>query len=103
MAQIGIAKISEDICVVYVDHNNCGACGEVCPTHAIRFIDKNNIRYPKVDAEYCIGCGACQLVCPTPPKAIVVGPNQIHQKAVKYRHRRRKQSSWPDTVQNFPF
>lgn len=102
LAQIGKAEIFEDICVVYVDHNNCGACGEVCPTHAISFIDKKNILYPKVDTKYCIGCGACQLVCPTTPKSIIVAPNEIHQTAVRYRHRRRHRRG-QETQEGFPF
>jgi ferredoxin len=102
LVQIGKAQLFEDICVVYVDHNNCGACGEVCPTHAISFIDKNNILYPKVDTKHCIGCGACQLVCPTTPKAIIVEPNEVHQTAVKYRHRRRHRRR-QETQEDFPF
>lgn len=84
LTQIGEARLLEDICVVYVDHNNCGACGEVCPTHAIRFVDKKNILYPEIDKQYCIGCGACQLACPTTPRSIVVHAHPIHQKAEKY-------------------
>jgi polyferredoxin len=84
LTQIGEAKLLEDICVVYVNHNNCGACGEVCPTHAIRFVDKENILYPKIDKQYCIGCGVCQLACPTTPRSIVVHAHPIHKKAEKY-------------------
>jgi ferredoxin len=84
ITQIGEAKLLEDICVVYVDHNNCGACGEVCPTHAIRFVDKENILYPEIDTQYCIGCGACQLACPTTPRSIVVHPHPVHAKADQY-------------------
>jgi ferredoxin len=84
LTQIGEAKLLEDICVVYVNHNNCGACGEVCPTHAIRFVDKENILYPEIDKQYCIGCGACQLACPTTPRSIVVHALPVHKKAEKY-------------------
>jgi ferredoxin len=84
LTQIGEAKLLEDICIVYVNHNNCGACGEVCPTHAIRFVDKENILYPEIDKQYCIGCGACQLACPTKPRSIVVHARPIHKKAEKY-------------------
>ncbi|HOG12216.1 MAG: 4Fe-4S dicluster domain-containing protein [Smithellaceae bacterium] len=84
LTQIGEAELLENICVVYVDHNNCGACGEVCPTHAIRFADKKNILYPEIDRQYCIGCGACQLACPTAPRSIVVHANPVHKKAEKY-------------------
>ncbi len=84
LTQIGEAELLEDICVVYVNHNNCGACGEVCPTHAIRFVDKENILYPKIGKHYCIGCGACQLACPTTPRSIVVHAHPIHKRAEKY-------------------
>ena len=84
LTQIGEAELLEDICVVYVNHNNCGACGEVCPTHAIRFVDKENILYPKIDKQFCIGCGACQLACPTTPRSIVVHAHPMHKKAEKY-------------------
>ncbi len=84
LTQIGEAELLKDVCVVFVDHFNCGACGEVCPTHAIRFTDKNNILYPEIDKQYCIGCGACQLACPTKPRSIVVHAHPVHKKAEKY-------------------
>jgi len=84
LTQIGEAELLQDICVVYVDHQNCGACGEVCPTHAIRFVEKQNVLYPEIDKQYCIGCGACQLACPTSPRSIVVHAKPVHQKAEKY-------------------
>ncbi len=84
LTQIGEAELLQDICVVYVDHRNCGACGEVCPTHAIRFVEKQNVLYPEIDKQYCIGCGACQLACPTSPRSIVVHAKPVHQMAEKY-------------------
>lgn len=84
LTQIGEAELLEDVCVVFVNHENCGACGEVCPTHAIRFTDKENILYPEIDKQYCIGCGACQLACPTAPRSIIVHTNPVHKKAEKH-------------------
>jgi polyferredoxin len=103
LTQIGEAELLKDICVVFVDHQNCGACGEVCPTHAIRFVDKENILYPEIDKQYCIGCGACQLACPTAPRSIIVHANPIHKKAEKYilPETTVDQKTPPD--QDFPF
>ncbi|MEE9910306.1 MAG: 4Fe-4S dicluster domain-containing protein [Deltaproteobacteria bacterium] len=103
LTQIGEAELLEDICVVFVDHKNCGACGEVCPTHAIRFTDKENILYPEIDKQYCIGCGACQLACPTAPRSIVVHAHWTHKKAKPYIHPETppEQGKTPD--QDFPF
>jgi polyferredoxin len=103
LTQIGEAELLEDVCVVFVDHQNCGACGEVCPTHAIRFVDKENILYPEIDKQYCIGCGACQLACPTAPRSIIVHANPIHKKAEKYilPETTVDQKTPPD--QDFPF
>lgn len=83
ITQIGVVDLLKDKCVVYVNHQNCGACVEVCPTKTITFTDKDNILYPDVDNKYCIGCGACSKACPTTPKSIVVNANPVHKKAVK--------------------
>ncbi|MBN1664642.1 MAG: 4Fe-4S dicluster domain-containing protein, partial [Deltaproteobacteria bacterium] len=103
LIQIGEAKLLEDKCVVYVDGNNCGACGEVCPTHAIAFTDKENVLYPRVEAQYCTGCGACQLVCPTAPKAIVVLPNAVHKKAERYMPEAAPEKKSRSADEGFPF
>jgi polyferredoxin len=105
LTQIGEAELFKDVCVVFVYHQNCGACGEVCPTHAIRFTAKDNILYPEIDRQYCIGCGACQLACPTTPRSIFVHANPVHKKAHKYIHPKKpvqpNQSIAAD--QDFPF
>lgn len=80
--QIGKVDLLADKCVVYVNHTNCGACVEVCPTRTITFTDKGNILYPVVDDRYCVGCGACTKACPTTPKSIVVRAHSVHQKAL---------------------
>ena len=38
----------------------CGACSDVCPTHACEVTDEGTF---KVEAAYCIECGACLQVC----------------------------------------
>ncbi len=83
MTQIGKVDLLKDKCVVYINHQNCGACVEVCPTKTITFINKQNVLYPVVDNRFCVGCGACSKACPTDPKSIVVHPHSVHGKAVK--------------------
>lgn len=83
ITQIGEVDLLKDKCVVYINHQNCGACVEVCPTKTITFVNRANILYPVVDNQYCIGCGACSKACPTDPKSIIVKPNPVHKKVVK--------------------
>ena len=53
---INILK-NEDCC-------GCNACGDVCPSGAIRFLpDEEGFLYPHVDAGRCIHCGLCEKVC----------------------------------------
>lgn len=104
LTQIGTVELLKDRCVVYVNKTNCGACGEVCPTHTISFTDKENILYPEVDTQYCIGCSACEKACPTAPKSIVVSSNPVHKKAAKYVSKKEvpvRQKKEPD--KDFPF
>jgi ferredoxin len=82
--QIGVVQLLKEECIVYVKHQNCGACGEVCPTSTIYSVNKNDVLYPEIDDQYCIGCGACEKACPTEPKSIIVKSNPLHKKAVKY-------------------
>jgi ferredoxin len=84
LTQIGKVELFKDKCIVYKENRNCGACGEFCPTQAIFSVKKNNILYPETDDQYCIGCGICEKACPTTPKAIIVRPNLVHKKAIKY-------------------
>lgn len=70
-------------CVVVTNHQECGACAEVCPTHAVamREVRAGEPTVPDFDAEYCIGCGACYHVCPAYPRAFVVTGLAVHQQA----------------------
>ncbi|MGB5218636.1 MAG: 4Fe-4S dicluster domain-containing protein [Smithella sp.] len=103
ITQIGEVDLLKDKCVVYLKHENCGACVEVCPTHTITFIEKNNILYPEVDNRYCIGCGACSQACPTAPKSIIVRSNPVHKKAEKYTALKPSQPQEKTTQDEFPF
>lgn len=103
MTQIGTVDLLKERCVVYVDHTNCGACVEVCPTQTITFLNKENILYPVVDNRYCIGCGACSKACPTAPKSIIVRPNSVHKKALKYASAETSGGHKNATPNDFPF
>jgi len=46
-------KVESDICV------GCGACINLCPRFAIRFIDDRSY----IDPESCIECGTCRAGC----------------------------------------
>lgn len=50
---------------VKTDCCGCNACGDVCPTRAIRFAaNPEGFLYPIVDNDRCIHCGRCEKVCP---------------------------------------
>jgi ferredoxin len=82
LTRIGSVRLIEKLCVVYAHHADCGACAELCPTHAVYTEEKDGLLYPKIDQKFCIGCGACENVCPQWPKAILVDPIVEHGFAV---------------------
>jgi ferredoxin len=83
--QVGIANFHRNLCVVYTDENDCGACSEHCPSQAVHMVPyKDTLTIPQVEPELCIGCGGCESICPVRPnRAIVVVANKEHQKAQK--------------------
>ncbi|MEA1912737.1 MAG: 4Fe-4S binding protein [candidate division WOR-3 bacterium] len=83
--QIGESYLRKDLCVVYSQNSDCGACAEICPTKAVHMVPyKALLVAPEIDSSLCVGCGACENVCPTEPrKAIVVKANMVHKKAEK--------------------
>jgi formate hydrogenlyase subunit 6/NADH:ubiquinone oxidoreductase subunit I len=84
LTQIGKAQFNKDRCVVYTKNQECGACVEVCPTHAVYTVERDNILYPETKTEHCTGCGRCENVCPVPrPKAIIVEGHEVHAKALE--------------------
>ncbi|MBN2143206.1 MAG: 4Fe-4S dicluster domain-containing protein [Candidatus Aureabacteria bacterium] len=82
--QMGKAYFYPEKCIVVTNKTDCGACAEICPTHAVRMVPfENGLMIPIVDDSYCIGCGACQYACPAlPEKAILVNGNAIHETAL---------------------
>ncbi|MGD8781152.1 MAG: 4Fe-4S binding protein [Ignavibacteria bacterium] len=102
LIQIGKAKFVRDNCVVVTQKSDCAACSEHCPTKAVEtFINKDNLREPKVDEELCIGCGACEYACPTIPyKAIYVDGNSIHQLAKRPKQEKLEEINIDE---DFPF
>jgi len=112
LTRIGTATLYKDICVVYQNKEDCAACAELCPTHAVYTVEKENLRYPEMDIQYCIGCGACQFACPVEEKAIRVGGDEQHSKALppftgqdeeKTGKKQQSQSDTSEASQDFPF
>jgi polyferredoxin/NAD-dependent dihydropyrimidine dehydrogenase PreA subunit len=72
LAQIGVAIFRKDMCVVYTDETDCGACSEHCPTQAVHMIPyKNGLTIPEVTDDLCIGCGGCESICPVRPHVAI--------------------------------
>ena len=73
--RIALSRLSLPGCVVVAKGQACGACAEVCPTHAlsmIRYEDHPELTMPSFDEDYCVGCGACAAVCPAEPVAFEI-------------------------------
>ncbi|MBF0118359.1 MAG: 4Fe-4S binding protein [Desulfobacterales bacterium] len=81
LIKIGEMKFFEKYCIVHTKKKDCGACAEVCPTHAVYMVKRDKLFYPHTREDVCIGCGACQFVCPTKPKSIVVYGLKVHKTA----------------------
>ncbi len=77
--QVGTVRLNEDLCVSYAKNQDCGACIEHCPTHAIYGELKDGVHLPRVKAEGCIGCGACVHTCPE--NAVRVVAHAVHKQA----------------------
>jgi Fe-S-cluster-containing dehydrogenase component len=41
-----------------------GGCARLCPTGALRMVDRGAVRELRFDAAQCIDCGACAKSCP---------------------------------------
>ena len=82
LTAIGIARLSQEHCVVYRDGINCLVYEEFCPVldKAIAFSPLRVrqggqtllLNQPRVIDSRCIGCGICEAKCPADPVAIRV-------------------------------
>ncbi|MCL2306163.1 MAG: 4Fe-4S binding protein, partial [Planctomycetaceae bacterium] len=84
--QIGKVHFLQENCVVNTQGSNCGACGEHCPTGAVKMVPFGPpelfLTIPEIRPELCVGCGACEYICPVKPyKAIYVDGLPTHQQA----------------------
>ncbi len=108
--QIGRSHLLKDRCVVYTRETACGACAEVCPTHAVHMVPyKPFLNQPETDESLCIGCGNCQFACPVEgTKAILVEGLSPHLAVDDRKDRPPKGTAKPETGQGgsdgeFPF
>ncbi len=87
-AQLGIAHFERELCVVYKDETDCGACSEHCPTQAVKMVPyKGSLRIPHVTPDICVGCGGCEYICPVRPGRaihVVASAEQKHAKKPEY-------------------
>ncbi|MDR3077262.1 MAG: 4Fe-4S dicluster domain-containing protein [Planctomycetota bacterium] len=82
--RISRSRLLLERCVVLLRGNACGACAEVCPTHAVVMVaqeDTNLPTRPDFLADPCIGCGACYHVCPAEPRAFRIEAVPMHETA----------------------
>ena len=106
ITRIGMVRLMRGKCVAYRNNEDCGACIEGCPTHAVYAEERDNVRYPVIDPSLCIGCGTCENMCPELPKAIVVrGVKEQTQAKEPYYDQKSDQSDQKknEVVEEFPF
>ena len=87
VTRVGDTSLTLNRCVVVTNRTSCGACAEVCPTHAVVMVEQGGAEptLPDFKKEHCIGCGACYHVCPAEPRAFFISPVRIQEKAVGVR------------------
>ena len=90
----------------------CGACAEVCPTHALRmqpYAEAKGLPQPIFEEAYCIGCGACRYACPVTdePRAFEIAgvPRQTTTPGIRPADKTDKEEdrALPGMGEAFPF
>ncbi len=87
LLRLATTRLVLDRCVVLTKNNSCGACAEVCPTHAVRMreVGQGRPTEPEFAPEFCLGCGACYHVCPAEPRAFVIAGLRRHERTAGVR------------------
>lgn len=83
LVQVGIVHFVKDLCIVFTEETNCGACSEHCPTQAVTMVPySESLTIPEIHPEICVGCGGCESICPVrPDRAIFVEGNLVQVNA----------------------
>ncbi|MDR1534279.1 MAG: 4Fe-4S dicluster domain-containing protein [Planctomycetota bacterium] len=87
--RIGRTILLLERCVVVTRGTACGACAEVCPTHAVIMVPGEGEALPgrpDFAPGPCIGCGACYHVCPASPRAFRIETPSRHETAGEPRN-----------------
>lgn len=74
----------------------CGACAEVCPTHAITMEEnKEGFMMPSVDETRCIGCDKCNKACSriAPPSGLDLSKSKVYSFFIEDADERIKSTS----------
>ncbi len=62
--KIGIAKVTRDNCIAWMDNRLCLVCKEFCPYLAIEAVpNAQGVGSPLVKYDLCRGCGLCEKQC----------------------------------------
>ena len=61
-AQLGVAHINEERCIIWSGQSTCKLCSQYCPYGAITL---DELERPVIDANLCTGCGVCEYNCPS--------------------------------------
>ena len=74
----------------------CGACVEVCPTHAIEMRENSEgFMMPDIDETKCVGCNKCNTVCSrmAPPSGVDLSKSKVYSFFIENQEERVKSTS----------